>query len=158
MLHQVNALPFHEGLTIYRLKCSSLQTTSKAKMKGRKRSLLSHWDARQQHLLFQKSLMGTSLVGQWIRLQVPHAGGLGQGTWSHMLQLRVPTTRTPCNQINRCFLKIIIKSLMDKKWSWGHLSEGGDYLRDKFPISSLVWYIRLQRQLEGGLRKGYLQV
>ena len=45
MLYQVNALPFHEELTIYRLKCSSLQITSNAKMKGQKRSLLSHWDA-----------------------------------------------------------------------------------------------------------------
>ena len=84
MLYQVNALPFHEELTIYKLKCASLQITSKAKMKGQKRSLLSHWDARQQHLLFQKSLMGTSLVGQWIRLQAPNAGSLGsipgQGT------------------------------------------------------------------------------
>ena len=77
MLYQVNTLPFHEELTIYRLKCSSLQITSKAKMKGRKRSLPSHWDARWQHLLFQKSLMGTSLVGQWIRLQVPNVGSLG---------------------------------------------------------------------------------
>ena len=45
---------------------------------------------------------------------------------------------------------------MDKKWCWGHLSEADDYWRDKFPISSLVWYIRLQSQLEVGLRKGYL--
>ena len=84
MFYQVNTLPFHEELTIYRLKCSSLQITSKAKMKGWKRSFLSQWDARYEHLLFQKSLMGTSLVGQWIRLQAPNAGGLGsipgQGT------------------------------------------------------------------------------
>ena len=46
---------------------------------------------------------------------------------------------------------------MDKKWCWGHLSEAGDHLRDEFPISSLVWYIQLQIQLEVGLRKGYLQ-
>ena len=45
---------------------------------------------------------------------------------------------------------------MDKKWCWGHLSEADDYLRDKFPISSLVWYIQLQSQLEVGLRKSYL--
>ena len=46
MLYQVNTLPFHEELIIYRLKCASLQINSKAKMKGQKRSLLSHWDAR----------------------------------------------------------------------------------------------------------------
>ena len=84
MVYQVNALPFHEELTIYKLKCASLRITSKTKIKGQKRSLLSHWDARWQHLLFQKSLMGTFLVGQWIRFQAPSAGGLGsipgQGT------------------------------------------------------------------------------
>ena len=84
MLYQVNTLPFHEELIIYRLKCASLQITSKAQIKGQKRSLLSHWDARQQHLLLHKSLMGTSLVGQGVRLQAPNAGGLGsipgQGT------------------------------------------------------------------------------
>ena len=37
---------------------------------------------------------------------------------------------------------------MDKKQCLGHLSEAGDYLRDEFPISSLVWYIQLQSQLE----------
>ena len=47
---------------------------------------------------------------------------------------------------------------MDKKRYWGHLSEAGDYLRDEFPISSLVWYIWLQSQLEVGLKKGYFQV
>lgn len=45
---------------------------------------------------------------------------------------------------------------MDKKLCWGHLSEAGDYLRNESPISSLVWYIMLQSQLEGGLSKGYL--
>ena len=38
------------------------------------------------------SPLGTSLVIQWLRLQDPNAGGLGsvpgQGTRSHMLQLR----------------------------------------------------------------------
>ena len=36
---------------------------------------------------------GTSLVVQWLRLRAPNAGGLsltpGQGTRSHMLQIRV---------------------------------------------------------------------
>ena len=35
---------------------------------------------------------GTSLVAQWLRVRTPNAGGLGsipgQGTRSHMLQLR----------------------------------------------------------------------
>ena len=38
-----------------------------------------------------------------------HAGGPGstpgQGTSSHMLQLRVPTTKTARSQINKCFKK-----------------------------------------------------
>ena len=161
MLYQLNALPFHEELTIYRLKCSSLQITSKAKMKGWKRSLLPHWDGTQQQLLFQKSLMRTPLVDQGLWLQAPNAGGPGstpgQGPSSHMLQLRVPTTKTARSQINKCFKKIITKSLMDKKLCWGHLSEAGEYLKDESPISSLVWYIMLQSQLEVGLSKGYLQ-
>ena len=37
--------------------------------------------------------IGTLLVAQWLRLGTPNAGGLGsilgQGTRSHMLQLRV---------------------------------------------------------------------
>ena len=39
--------------------------------------------------------MGISLVAQWLRLHAPNAGGQGsnpgQGTRSHMLQLRVHT-------------------------------------------------------------------
>ncbi|TEA30779.1 hypothetical protein DBR06_SOUSAS4110247, partial [Sousa chinensis] len=39
--------------------------------------------------------LGISLVVQWLRLHVPNAGGLslmpGQGTRSHMLQLRAHT-------------------------------------------------------------------
>ena len=45
---------------------------------------------------------------------------------------------------------------MDKQLCWGHLSEAGEYLRNESPISSLVWYILLQSQPEGGLSKGYL--
>ena len=41
----------------------------------------------------QKHWEGTSLVVPWLRLHAPNAGGLGsgpgQGTRSHMLQLRV---------------------------------------------------------------------
>ena len=46
-------------------------------------------------------LQGTSLVVQWLRLWAPKAGGpgsiLGQGTRSHMPQLRVhmPQLKTP---------------------------------------------------------------
>ena len=82
--------------------------------------------------LFQKSLMGTSLMDQGIRLQAPNAGDpgsiTGQGTWSHMLQLRVPTTRTPCSQnkkINVFFLnnkqvldgqEMMLRSLIWGRW------------------------------------------
>ena len=41
----------------------------------------------------QEVILGTSLVTQWLRLRAPSAGGPGsipgQGTRSHMLQLRV---------------------------------------------------------------------
>lgn len=51
--------------------------------------------------------------------RLPRQGGPGsipgQGTSSHMLKLRVPTTKTPRSPINKCFKKIITKSLMDKK-------------------------------------------
>ena len=55
-------------------------------------------------------MFGTFLMVQWLRLHVPKAGGLssipGQGTRSHMLQLRVRTlqpqilraaTKTQCS-------------------------------------------------------------
>ena len=61
---------------------------------------------------------GTSLVAQWLRLHTPNAGGWGpipgQGTRSHVLQLRVcmpqpkilcVTTKTWHSQINNRFLK-----------------------------------------------------
>ena len=42
--------------------------------------------------IFQKGIMGSSLVVQWLRLLTPTARGLGsipgQGTRSHMLQLK----------------------------------------------------------------------
>ena len=50
--------------------------------------------------------MGISLVVQWLRLCIPNAGSLGsipgQGTRSHMLQLKIPyaAMKTQCNQIN----------------------------------------------------------
>ena len=60
---------------------------------------------------------GPSLV-QWLRLHAPHAGGLGsipgQGTRSHMPQLRVHTqqlkiphtaTKTQCRQMNKYWKK-----------------------------------------------------
>ena len=43
---------------------------------------------------FKRSPVGTSLVVQWLRLRIPNAGGPGlipgQGTRSHMLQLKDP--------------------------------------------------------------------
>ena len=45
-----------------------------------------------------QNIQGTSLVVQWLKLQAPHAGGLGsvtcQGTVSLMPQLRVPVRKT----------------------------------------------------------------
>ena len=42
-----------------------------------------------------KPMPGTSLVVQWLRLRAPNSGGLGsipgQGTRSHMPQLKDPT-------------------------------------------------------------------
>ena len=55
---------------------------------------------------FKKKVLGTSLVVQWLRLSTPNAGGLGlipgQGTRSHMLQLRASTTKKKKKKI---FLK-----------------------------------------------------
>ena len=63
---------------------------------------------------FNKWCWGTSLVIQWLRLHTPNAGGpgsiLGQGTRSHMpqlrvriLQLKIPhaSVKTWCSQINK---------------------------------------------------------
>ena len=50
---------------------------------------------------------GTSLVVQWLRLHASNAGGPGlipgQGTRSHMLQLKIPhaATKTWHSQINK---------------------------------------------------------
>ena len=49
--------------------------------------------------------LGTSLVVQWLRLHIANAGAVGlipgQGTRSHMFQLKNPsaTTKTTCSQI-----------------------------------------------------------
>ena len=64
--------------------------------------------------LDQESVTGTSLMAQWWRLQAPNAGvlglSLGEGTRSHMLQLRIHMTqlksphvktKTWCSQINK---------------------------------------------------------
>ena len=49
--------------------------------------------SRGLNLLFEEGVWGTSLVVQWLRLCTPNAGALGlipgQGTRSHMLQLRL---------------------------------------------------------------------
>ena len=43
-------------------------------------------------------IQGTSLVAQWVRLSTPNSGGLGlipgQGTGSHMLQLKITHATT----------------------------------------------------------------
>ena len=50
---------------------------------------------------YQEKLVGTSLLVQWLRLHTPNAGDQGsipgQGTRSHMLQLRarMPQLKTP---------------------------------------------------------------
>ena len=50
---------------------------------------------------------GTSLVVQWLRLQVPNAGSMGliprQEARSHMLQLKIPhaATETQYSQMNK---------------------------------------------------------
>ena len=48
-------------------------------------------------LLIENRVIGISLLVQWLRIQAPDAGGLGsipgQGTRSHMLQLRRNTAK-----------------------------------------------------------------
>ena len=57
---------------------------------------------------FQNNRLGTSLVVQWLRLSGPNPGGLGsipgQGTGSHMLQLKIlcAATTTWAHQVNEC--------------------------------------------------------
>ena len=54
-----------------------------------------------------KDAIGTCLVVQWLGLRVPNAGGpgstAGQGTRSHMTQLKIPcaATNTHHSQINK---------------------------------------------------------
>ena len=56
-----------------------------------------------------KVISGTSLVVQWLRLHAPNAGAQGsipgQGTRSHMPQLKIPcaATKTWHSQINKYF-------------------------------------------------------
>ena len=56
-------------------------------------------------------MIGTSVVVQWLRVWAPNAGGpgsiLGQGTRSHMIQLKIlhAATETWCSQINKYFNK-----------------------------------------------------
>ena len=80
-----------------------------------KLKMLASWkksyDQPRQHI--RKQRHGTSLMVQWLRLCVPNAEGLGsipgQGTRSHMTQLRVcmsqlkilsTMTKMHCSQIN----------------------------------------------------------
>ena len=61
----------------------------------------------------------TSLMGQWLKIQVPNAGGLGlnshQGTRSHTPQLKKTphaATKTLCSQINKYINIHFFKSYM----------------------------------------------
>ena len=60
-----------------------------------------------QKIPFKKGTGGTSPVVRWLGLCAPNAGGLGsipgQGTRSHMLQLKIlhATIKTRCSQINK---------------------------------------------------------
>ena len=63
-----------------------------------------YWKIKFRSLLrYQQGMvrLGTSLVVQWLRLRAPHAGSPdsipGQGTRSHMLQLRPGTAK----QVNK---------------------------------------------------------
>jgi len=51
---------------------------------------------------FKSYQLGTSLVVQWLRLHTPKAGGPGQGSRSHILQLKIlrAETKTQHSQIN----------------------------------------------------------
>ena len=60
---------------------------------------------RQRAKVLVKNSCGTSLVVQWLRLCATNAGDQGsipgQGTRSHILQLKIPSakTKTQCHQI-----------------------------------------------------------
>ena len=58
-------------------------------------------DVRGIQSYFNLSKTGTSLAVQWLRVHTPNAGGpglnLGQGTSSHMQQLRVHTLQLSSN-------------------------------------------------------------
>ena len=64
------------------------------------------WRELEVSIFFNVTDWGTSLMGQWLKFCTPNAGGLGltpgQGTRSHMLQLKNPHSamKTWCNQIN----------------------------------------------------------
>ena len=64
------------------------------------------WAKDLNHLETLNCNLGTSLVVQWLRLCAPYAGGPGsipgQGTRSHVLQLKIPhsATKTWSSQIN----------------------------------------------------------
>ena len=75
------------------------------------RSAIRYWQSTKGRRLLTLERAGqrTSLVVQWLRLWAPNAGGLGsipgQGTRSHMLQLKILNVATKLiNKINM-FLK-----------------------------------------------------
>ena len=58
-------------------------------------SIITKISSLGEYLMISKNFLGTSLVAQWLRFHVPSAGSPGsipgQGTRSHMPQLRVHT-------------------------------------------------------------------
>ena len=80
------------GETSHSTSTWSLQTFKVSKLSW---SIKTPWwcVGSQLHYPLQNQFQGTSLVVQWLRCQSPRAGGPGsipgQGTRSHMLQLRV---------------------------------------------------------------------
>ena len=73
---------------------------------------MSSVDNSNMMLGCKEAVRGTSLMGQWLRLCAPNAGGLGsipgQGTIAHMLQLRVhmPQLKIPRATAQTCFGQI----------------------------------------------------
>ena len=94
--------------------------------------------------------MGASLVIQWLRFWAPNAGGLssilGQGTRSHMLQLKIlhATTKTWHSQINElinkhCFKKAVYEWYFETIWfSYSQWHRNNGFSIHAFVL--LIWY------------------
>ena len=87
------------------VQCNSNQNTHRDFMEFDK--VILKFIPKSKDLRKVKIIWGTSLVVQWLRLHTPNAGGLGsipgQGTGSHMPQLKIPhaAINTRCSQINK---------------------------------------------------------